>query len=809
MPPDNEEIELQDRCDLLEQASGAQERLESILGALPNVVFETDSSLTWVYLSPGWHELTGQNPQHAHGNEIVDYFAPEDRDRVRTLLTSIEKSGAATASEQVRIINATGSEVWVELQARGSKRPDTLKHHVVGTLTNIHRSKALEASIKAREQFIIAVADASRDLLDHSGAADSEAHIFARLLGPADIEAATLITVDITRSTLIIAGASEVQRDGKGYSTDELTVEEAGAVLGGTQLLMDPVKIRVTGHLGRRAQRQPDGGTRDVEVFAVSVDGRCHKLLLLKTRAFWNLAMINIMAGFCRTWGLILERANALRTLAESEERLGLAIDASNEGVWDWNIPTGRVHFSQRWCEMLGYRQEQVEPVIDSWRDNVHPADLDWVTDVIEKHMRGDNDLFETTHRMRHASGRWLWILDRGKIVERDEDGNPLRAIGTHLDVTAKQVAEERLAERTAMLARTNDQMDLMLLISPIGFMLFDGDDICTMNNRSIVDLLSIDDSLEGRSLVFIEHLIREKMVVVGDSPLNSELGLIVRNPATDSVVKLRLFERQNESGDDASLLAATDISQEHALSVAKSYFISAASHELRTPVASIVGFSDLLLDGAAEIGSDEGRRMLGAINRQAKVLESVVSQLLDISRIETGSGLNTEIVRVDLRDAVDAAVSSFCAVEMKHKVECEYQGEIPDVQLEPDNFSRVVHNLLSNACKYSPDESLVSVRVKAPEHADSGAILEIEDRGIGMSADQLERMFDPFYRVDSSRHVRGLGIGMHIVRELVTAMGMSIRVASELDKGTRVTLEIPVATESTFDKEDQLRAYQ
>jgi len=358
-----------------------------------------------------------------------------------------------------------------------------------------------------------------------------------------------------------------------------------------------------------------------------------------------------------------------------------------------------------------------------------------------------------------------------------------------------KMVSE--LAERTAMLEHAIEQMDLMLLISPVGFLLLDGDGICSMHNRSLVDLLKTDPDLEGRSLAEIDAMIRDGMIVVSDAPLESEGGLILRQPDSEVVVKLSLFAREQASdGRTASLLAAIDISQEHALSVAKSYFISAASHELRTPLASIVGFSDLMLATPEQLGNDENRRMLDAINRQARVLESVVSQLLDISRIETGQDLQANIVSVDIREAVDTAVSSFRAVEMKHQIECAYDDAIPEVELDVDNFSRVIHNLLSNACKYSADNSRVIVRVLGPVAPATRAIVEVEDHGIGMSKDQVERMFEPFYRVDESRHLRGLGIGMHIVRELVDAMGMEIHVQSELDHGTTVRLEVPLASE-------------
>ena len=808
MPNSTDELELQARYALLEQASGATSRLENILAALPNVVFESNAALHWNYLSPGWHELFGQSETDALQRPLLDYFAEDDRDRVRDLLMDVDKSGASSAREQVRLLQPEGNFIWVELQARGTGQQGDA-HQFVGTLTNIHRQKLLEESVRTREQFIIAVADASRELLDRGGDEESESHIFARVMTAAEIRGCTIISLDSVDGQIAVTGANLLQNDDLGYNNIELSVEQARHALSRTRLLMDPARIRVTGHLGRRAQLQQDGSTCDVEVFSISVNAQCRKLLCLRTSTFWNLAMVNIMAGFCRTWSLILERSLALQTLATSEERLGLAIEASNEGVWDWDVRSGRVLFSVRWCEMLGYRHEDVAPVLESWRDKVHPDDLPWVMDIIQEHLDNKTDLFETVHRMRHADGSWRWILDRGKVVERDSAGQPTRAIGTHLDVTEKQLAEERLAERTAMLATANEQMDLMLMISPVGFLLFNAAGECTRMNPSFMALLGTHSLPAGLPYAQIEADLRSRLEVVGNNSPASDQGLIVKDPDTDKVIKLRLIERDSDESDVASLLAAIDITQEHSLSVAKSYFISAASHELRTPLASIVGFSDLMLKNPEQFDQDDRAEMLGAINRQARVLESVVSQLLDISRIETGSDkLVADLVRADLRESVEAAVNSFRAVEMKHQVVIEAAEDCPAVIVDPDNFSRVIHNLLSNACKYSDDHSTVTVRC-GPGTERGFALLEVEDHGIGMTEEQLKRIFEPFYRADISRHVRGLGIGMHIVLELLKAMNIEIQVESEIERGTTVRLTIPVATAETRTIEDRISAFR
>lgn len=143
---------------------------------------------------------------------------------------------------------------------------------------------------------------------------------------------------------------------------------------------------------------------------------------------------------------------NSERAKTESEERLKLVLDGSNDGCWDWDIQSGRIEINRRWAEMLGYAQEEVVHHVQSWLDMIHPDDLPSVQKVLDAHFAGATPLYETEHRVCTKDGRWAWILDRGKVVLRDTDGTPLRAAGTHTDITARKFAEEQIHEQAMLL---------------------------------------------------------------------------------------------------------------------------------------------------------------------------------------------------------------------------------------------------------------------------------------------------------------------------------------------------------------------
>jgi diguanylate cyclase (GGDEF)-like protein/PAS domain S-box-containing protein len=140
-----------------------------------------------------------------------------------------------------------------------------------------------------------------------------------------------------------------------------------------------------------------------------------------------------------------LVRKRLERGLAQTQERLELALSGADLGLWDWDITSGRLALNERTCAMLGYTLAEVEPHIDAWRRWVHPDDLSAVEAAVTAHLKGQSAAYEFEYRMCHKSGRWVWMLDRGKVVERGAEGKPLRAAGTQLDISVRKAAEEEL----------------------------------------------------------------------------------------------------------------------------------------------------------------------------------------------------------------------------------------------------------------------------------------------------------------------------------------------------------------------------
>ncbi len=185
-----------------------------------------------------------------------------------------------------------------------------------------------------------------------------------------------------------------------------------------------------------------------------------------------DLDVINILGDL--TWDII-ERKQAEESLRDSQLRVELALKGAQMGMWDWYVQTGHTVFNERWAEIIGYSLAELEPVsIQTWVDMCHPDDLQTSNVLLERHFAGKLEFYECEVRMKHKNGSWVWVVDRGQVVEWDTSGRPMRMSGTHLDITARKQAEQELLElnrdlearvqqRTAELARASRAKDEFL----------------------------------------------------------------------------------------------------------------------------------------------------------------------------------------------------------------------------------------------------------------------------------------------------------------------------------------------------------
>jgi len=158
----------------------------------------------------------------------------------------------------------------------------------------------------------------------------------------------------------------------------------------------------------------------------------------------------------------------AARALRESEQRLELALQGADLGLWDWDIPSGTAIFNERWATMLGFRLAEVTPTVESWTARIHEEDKLRVMAALDAHLEGRSDFLEAEYRMATRAGGWRWVLNRGRVVQRGADGRPRRATGTHLDITDRKNSELTNAQLAAQLQQAHKMESLGTLAGGI-----------------------------------------------------------------------------------------------------------------------------------------------------------------------------------------------------------------------------------------------------------------------------------------------------------------------------------------------------
>ena len=170
-----------------------------------------------------------------------------------------------------------------------------------------------------------------------------------------------------------------------------------------------------------------------------------------------------------------------------------MAMDGSQDGFWDWDVVSGHNIVDERWCSMLGYQPEEIKPLIAQWKALVHPDDMVKTAELYQRCMDGEFSHFSSEFRMLTKDGSWKWILGRGMVVSRDEQGRPLRLTGTHKDISQQKAAEKALKDALAESETGRNKIDAILSSLTDGLIVSDRHHRVVMLNQAARDLLPLD----------------------------------------------------------------------------------------------------------------------------------------------------------------------------------------------------------------------------------------------------------------------------------------------------------------------------
>ncbi len=376
-------------------------------------------------------------------------------------------------------------------------------------------------------------------------------------------------------------------------------------------------------------------------------------------------------------------------------------------------------------------------------------------------------------------------LESRARVHRRDE-------VGVLAD-TLNRLAEE-LTSRIASLSQEDAQLRAMLAGMVEGVVAVDWEDRIAFCNAAARAVLEIEDTeIEGRRLWEVapiralEELLEEARASAAASRREIELFRGERERVID--VHASPFRGGGRAG---LVIVMHDITELRKLERIRRDFVANVSHELKTPLTSIKGFVETLLSGALH-DEEHNERFLRRIDANVERLNHLVSDLLSLASIES-QGERVPRAEVDWRAVLED-------VEKRHEEACQKKGLAFEVQGterellvvgDREAMVQILDNLLDNAIKYTPAPGTVRVRLSARE---GRGVLDVEDSGIGIPREHLDRVFERFYRVDKarSRELGGTGLGLSIVKNLVRNLEGEVRVESELGRGSRFTVELPL----------------
>jgi PAS domain S-box-containing protein len=501
-----------------------------------------------------------------------------------------------------------------------------------------------------------------------------------------------------------------------------------------------------------------------------------------------------------------------LSALRDSEERFRLAVSGTNDGIWDYDLVTGRCTYSPRWKQMLGWQDAEISDSRDEWCRRVHPDDLEKALTDIELHLTAKTPIYENIHRLQHHDGFYRWVLDRGRVV-RTGRGRPMRMVGATTDITEARRHQVRIQH-------LNDRLEQILRSVAEGIFGIDTGGRITFANaamerlsgrprseligRSAAEVLlrrpESEESTIGEGLLWAACHRSEAQTVRNDllrRPDGTTLPvdytaapLMTGDTVTGAVVVVRdATERLKfEIGLEQARIAAEEASR------AKSSFLAIMSHELRTPLNTILGFAEIIRDAAFGPGAGERyREYAGDIFNSGSHLLELINDILDLSKIEAGR-MEIEPQWQQLRYTLASVTRLVREKAARQTVDLvvEFDPDLPLLYADERAFKQIMLNVLSNAFKFTPPGGRITIH--AGRRPDGGVVVSVTDTGPGIPPERLERLFIPFEQIDNryNREAAGTGLGLSLTKGLVDIHGGSVVIESTVGTGTTVTVMLP-----------------
>ena len=381
-------------------------------------------------------------------------------------------------------------------------------------------------------------------------------------------------------------------------------------------------------------------------------------------------------------------------------------------------------------------------------------------------------------------------ISDAEKIVSTENKVEKQKNKDDDEVVNAFNMVTDELKENLNEMTRQKKQIETIILHMTDGIIAFNMQGEMILANQAATRLLRLMPQDRTFNMIFNSRIhldINMEKIIYLEDWTSSEQKITVG----DKVLNMFFAQFKDENDRPSGIMVLIqDITEHVKLDNMRKEFVADVSHELKTPITSIMGYADTLLEG--EYDKDTQNRFLNVIAEEARRMAKLVTDLLTLSRFDNNQILQ-EKVRFDLGSLVKQCQEKV-QIEIekkKHKIECFVTADVPAVYADKEGIERVVLNILTNSIKYTPDGGNIKIYVG---FVYNDAYIKVIDNGIGIPEEDLARIFERFYRVDKARtrQMGGTGLGLSIAKEILDKNNGTIDIKSEKGKGTEVVIRIP-----------------
>jgi len=383
---------------------------------ISDVIWILDAAtLRYRYVSPSILQLRGYNAEEVMAQEIYDGLTSEFARKLVEVwgprIVEARQGVVKTYIDEIEQPCKNGGTVWTETITRFARNSENGALEVYGVSRNITERKRAAETLRESNETAQAIINAAT-------------------------ESVFLMEID---GTILAANETTAARFGK----------KAADILG-TNIydLVPPRVAEARRKLIEPVFREGRPVQFEDERFGVWIENNVYPVADQD-------GQVRRIAVYARD---MTERKRAEEVLQKSRKRVELALEGANAGMWDWNVQSGETVFNERWAEIVGYSLQELEPInIQTWANLCHPDDLKVSVGLLGKHFEGETEYYECEARMKHKNGSWVWVLDRGRVMEWDAEGKPLRMFGTHMDITERK-REDRYTEARLKLANLSHQ---------------------------------------------------------------------------------------------------------------------------------------------------------------------------------------------------------------------------------------------------------------------------------------------------------------------------------------------------------------